>query len=109
MISVGKSTLIYCTNPMFSMILAYFVLNEKVTKLVIVSTIGAFVGIYFLSMNKQNSESDTNVILGIVFVLISAFFQAVIFVSVRMLNVCYMPITFRPFYVGWAYLSVGVF
>lgn len=80
MISVGKSTLVFSMNPLFSMILAYLLLKETITKTVLCSTLGAFVGIYLLSINKDNSGNDSNVIVGIILVMLAAWFQAVIFV-----------------------------
>lgn len=46
MISVGKSILIYSTNPIFGMLLAALILSERTSQLVLVFTLGAFSGIY---------------------------------------------------------------
>lgn len=105
MISVGKSTLVFSTNPMFSMILAAILLSETITKSVIFSTLGAFVGIYFLTINKQNQESEEeSIVLGILLVLAGAWFQAAIFVLVRMVSVYRIHYLVRPFYAGITFL-----
>jgi drug/metabolite transporter (DMT)-like permease len=106
MISVGKSTLIFSTNPMFSMILASILLSEKISKHVIWSTIGAFFGIYFLTINKENVTEESHLYLGIFFVILAALFQAFIFVFVRMVSVYNLHFTVRPTYAG---ISFAIF
>ena len=100
-ISVGKSTLIYSTNPMFAMILATIILSEQISKPVVFSTFGAFVGIYFLAQNKEDSDGgDHDLYIGIMLVLSGAFFQGAIFVLIRLISVYPIHFTIRPFYVG---------
>ena len=65
MISLGKSTLIFNLNPIFCIFLAFILLGEKLELLTIVSAIGAFGGMYFLTLN-QNKGNDSNPILGII-------------------------------------------
>jgi drug/metabolite transporter (DMT)-like permease len=104
-ISVGKSTLIFSTNPMFSMILAAVLLSETLSKPVIFSTLGAFVGIYFLAQNKENVEGEDHYLyIGIILVLLGAWFQALIFIFVRMVSIYQIYFTIRPFYAGMSFL-----
>jgi drug/metabolite transporter (DMT)-like permease len=101
LISVGKSTLIFSTNPMFAMMLASCLLSEQIQKIVIGSTIGAFVGIYFLTQNKENVKGhEENLVLGVLCVFLGAWFQALIFVLVRMISVHNINFMIRPFYAG---------
>mmetsp|Transcript_7184 Transcript_7184/g.6375 ORF Transcript_7184/g.6375 Transcript_7184/m.6375 type:complete len:101 (+) Transcript_7184:213-515(+) len=72
MIPVGKSTLIFSTNPIFSVILSFLILKEKLSKSIIFSALGAFIGIYFLSLNTENSEEGESLILGMSIVLVCA-------------------------------------
>lgn len=110
MIPVGKSTLIYSTNPIFSVILSFFVLRERISKSIIWSALGAFVGIYFLSINEENeSEHEHDLILGIILVLIWAWLQAMIFVLVRMISSHNIHFTVRPANVGIFFLGFIIF
>jgi len=71
LIPVGKSTLIFSTNPIFSVILSFLILREGLSKSIIFSALGAFVGIYFLSLNKQGEDEEGNsLIIGIILVLV---------------------------------------
>jgi drug/metabolite transporter (DMT)-like permease len=104
MISVTKSTLIFSTNPMFSMMIAAFLLSEKISRSVIFSIFGAFIGIFFLTINKENVIEDIHLYLGITFVLLAALSQALIFVFVRMVSAYNLHFTVRPTYAGLSFL-----
>ncbi|CAI2374178.1 unnamed protein product [Moneuplotes crassus] len=109
MIPVGKSTLIFSTNPIFSVILAFFVLREKLSKSIIFSAIGAFVGIYFLSLNEEEEEEKGgSIVLGIIMVVLAAWFQALIFIFVRMISSENIHFTVRPANVGFGFLIFAV-
>jgi drug/metabolite transporter (DMT)-like permease len=107
MISVGKSTLIFSTNPVFSMIFAAILLSEQISKPVVLSTIGSFVGIYFLTLNKDNVTEESHLYLGILFSLAAALFQSFIFIFVRMVSVYKLHFTMRPTYAGLSFLGFG--
>lgn len=71
-ISVGKSTLIYNLNPICCMLIAVVVLSERLTFTTILSTIGAFSGIYLLTLNKPEGHEDESAWIGYVMVFLSA-------------------------------------
>ena len=94
-IPVGKSTLVFSLNPIFWIFLAHFILGEK--ELPIFSTIGAFIGIYFLTINKPNeTDESNNVLIGFIWVFISAWLQAMVMIVVRILNIFQVHPFFRP-------------
>lgn len=105
MISVGKSTLVYSSNPIFSVLLSAVLLSEHISKIWIFAIFGALLGVYFLSMNKMSSsEDEDNILIGIALSLIAAFCQSWVFVSIRIVNIYKVHTLVRPFYTGVGYL-----
>ena len=103
LIPVGKSTLVFSLNPIFWILLAHYFLGEK--ELPIYTTIGAFIGIYFLTINKpDDNKSENNYIIGFAWVFLGAWFQASIMITVRILNIYQVHPFFRPSYVGTWFL-----
>lgn len=108
MIPVGKSTLIFSTSSLFSVILGSFFLNEKITISIVFSTIGAFIGIYFLSRNDEDyTDEEESLILGMILVLTGSILQAVIFVIMRIINNNKIDARIIPFYVGMSFIFIG--
>ena len=69
-IPVSKGILIFCLNPLFCAIIAAVFLSEKITIVSISSTIGAFVGIYLLTINKgQDVQNDGHELFGYILIL----------------------------------------
>jgi drug/metabolite transporter (DMT)-like permease len=58
-ISVSKSTLVYNTNPIWCMLMAVFILGEKWSFFTLLSSVGAFFGIYMLTLNRQDAGGDS--------------------------------------------------
>ena len=105
-IPVGKSTLVFSLNPIFWIFLAHFILGEK--ELPIFSTIGAFIGIYFLTINKPNeTDESNNVLIGFIWVFISAWLQAMVMIVVRILNIFQVHPFFRPLYIGLCFMTLS--
>ncbi|CAI2373698.1 unnamed protein product [Moneuplotes crassus] len=108
-IPVGKSTLIYSTNPIFSVVLSFLILREKLSKPIVFSAIGALIGIYFLSLNKkEESDQGDNLILGVILVVTCAWLQAVIFILVRIISSQKIHFTVRPANVGMFFIAIVV-
>ena len=107
MISLGKSTLIFNLNPIFCIFLAYILLGEKLEFLTIISAIGAFGGMYFLTLN-QIEGNDSNPILGITFATFCAFTQGLIQINIRIMSVCKMSWILRPALNGMLHLIFAI-
>ena len=102
-IAVSKGILIFCLNPLFCAIIAAIFLHEKITMISISSTIGAFFGIYLLTLNRgQDSESSGHEILGYILVLGSAICYGLLFVWLRALSLFKINIFLSPFCFGMA-------
>ena len=52
MISVAKSTVIFNLNPILTVILAFFLLRERIDKYTVVTVFLAFIGVLLMSVNK---------------------------------------------------------
>ena len=106
-IPVGKSILVFSLNPIFWIVLAHFFLGEK--ELPLFSTLGAFAGIYFLTINKpQESEGKHNVLLGFAWAFLSSWLQAMIMIVVRILNIFQVHPFFRPLYIGMGFVIMSM-
>ena len=106
LIPVGKSILVLSLNPIFLIILAYIFLGEK--ELPIFSTLGAFIGIYLVSLNKPVNEESEDNIIGFIWVFVWAWLQALINISVRILNIYQVHPFLRPIYIGAWYLILTI-
>lgn len=107
MISLGKGTLIFWTNPIFVIFLAYIILSEKLELTNVLCAIGAFIGIYFLTLN-MNDEGKSDSYMGIVLCMISALIQAGIQIAVRFCYLYNVHWLVRPVYVGIFHLILTV-
>jgi len=111
MISIGKSTLIFDLSPLFCIILAFFLLAEKLDPVSMISAIGAFCGIYFLTLNKAADEEEgegKSLIMGIFLVFLAAWLQASIMILVRMLNIHQVHYLYRPLYIGVVFMGFSI-
>jgi drug/metabolite transporter (DMT)-like permease len=107
LISITKSTLVFDLNPLFCIILAFIFLGEPLNKVNTTFAVGAFAGIYFLTLNKtgEDGEGDFNAMLGITLVWIAAWGQASVMIVLRTLNIHQVHYLFRPVYSGLAFLT----
>lgn len=110
LISITNTTLIFDLNPLFCMILAFFILQERIDSLSIAFACGAFGGIYFLTLNKSNQSDDesSSALLGIFLVFLGSWFQASIMILLRMLGIYNVHYLFRPVYSSIAFLITAI-
>lgn len=100
-VPVSKGVLIFCLNPLFCAIVAAIFLKENITFISIGSTIGAFCGIYLLTLNKSDEvKEDSHELLGYTLVLGSAWCYGLLFVFLRALNLYNLHILISPLYLG---------
>mmetsp|Transcript_21414 Transcript_21414/g.18996 ORF Transcript_21414/g.18996 Transcript_21414/m.18996 type:complete len:139 (-) Transcript_21414:418-834(-) len=64
-IPATKATLIYNVHPILVTLLAYFILREQLTKLKVLSVVGAFIGVILFTTNKNESTEESNYFIGI--------------------------------------------
>lgn len=108
MISVAKSTLIFNLNPILTVILAFFLLREKIDKYTVISVIMAFAGVILMSINKASNGQEEILIPGIILNFTGAVLEAWIFVSLRMLNIYLIHPWLRPAFVGMLFPTFWV-
>lgn len=99
-------TLIASISPLMIGILAYLLLGEAITRLKVLAVIGAFVGVYILTLHKdENYQKGEHYTLGII--LVSCTCMAITFVALltRVLNkgIHYIlsPFWFSMTTLGW--------
>ena len=86
LLPLSKSIMILSTTPLWWVVLGYVFLKENTMKLEIFCIFGAWVGIYFLTLNKQEGSNSDDTILGYILITSSAWFMAGIFVCLRYLS-----------------------
>ncbi|CAI2374082.1 unnamed protein product [Moneuplotes crassus] len=100
-IAISKGILILSLNPFFCAIAAAIFLKEKITTISIGSTIGAFIGIYLLTLNQSDEvKEDSHELLGYILTLLSAITCGFVFVFLRALNNHNLPLIISPLYLG---------
>jgi len=105
LLSVGKSTMILSTNTIFTIILSAIVLSEPITALVVLASIGAFIGIFVFSFSGSGDlEKDESMIGGIFLVFFGTFLQSVGVVLVKMISSFKIHFVVRTFYLGVSFL-----
>lgn len=107
-VPVCKAVLVFDINPILWIILAGVILKEKIESVYVFSALGSLLGIYFLTMNSEDSNKNSNVVLGIIWVLLAAFFQGCVFVTVRILGAAKIHYTLRPLYAGLVLLIFSI-
>ncbi|CAI2372250.1 unnamed protein product [Moneuplotes crassus] len=86
-IPLSLSTLIFNIHPLFVGILAYFILNENLTKLKILAVCGALVGVYLLTLHKSGHDQQSkHYTLGICLVSITCVCASIVSIMLRVLN-----------------------
>ena len=106
MISIGKATLIFDINPMLTIVFACILLGERIEHVVIISTIGAMIGIGVLTLGGgDGGEKDQNTLLGAFIIFVAAVFQSLIWVTVRFISMAKIHPMLRPCYVGATILA----
>ncbi|CAI2374579.1 unnamed protein product [Moneuplotes crassus] len=100
LISVGKATLVFNLHPLFCIFIAYIFLREKVDFLSILFSLLALFGIYFLTINEtgHDGKPNSNATFGLMLVFISAWNEAGIIISQRVLALYGVDAILYPFY-----------
>lgn len=62
--------------------------------------IGSFIGIFFLSLNKASNGETENLVPGLLLVFLAALLEALIIISLRMLNIYQIHPMLRPAFIG---------
>lgn len=106
--SLGEGTLIFCLNPFFCMIFAFFLLKEDVQPINIVSALGAFVGVYFLTQNMKGGTDHRNVLIGMSLLGVAAVCQGAIQIAIKYITIYEIPFLVRPAWIGMTHLLFGI-
>jgi drug/metabolite transporter (DMT)-like permease len=80
LIGVARAVPITCTYPLFNLLWASFLMGEQVTFSVVLGAIIIFLGIWFLSHEKETNSTDVqkkNLVKGLVAALITALLWSV--------------------------------
>ncbi|CAI2372757.1 unnamed protein product [Moneuplotes crassus] len=105
--SDAKGTLIFNLNPIFCIIIAFFVVSERINALSTAVIIGSLCGIYLFGLNE--SYSETIGLLGYLLVFVSSGIYGCILVLIRLLNIRGVHYLVPPFYIGvMALVTTGV-
>ena len=92
MLPLSKTIMIMSTTPLWWAVLGYIFLKENTKKLEIACIFGAWVGIYFLTLNKQDGSNSDDTLLGYLLVISWAWLTAGIFVCLRYLSFYNTPV-----------------
>ena len=100
LIVATKATLLYNLQSVFVTVLAIIFLKEKIFLLDIFTLTGSFIGVFLLS--SEDDQENTNVsyliqILGILVCLLEALTRSVIIIIIKKMNK-YLHYMFSPFY-----------
>jgi len=114
LLSISQATLLVFTNPIFTSLLAFICIRERVTIYDIIASLVSFVGVFLVVQgdlkNSGNEERQHFNIAGVVCALIAAFFSSCVYVMLRKIGkkTHYM---IPPFYfgAGAGLLSIPVF
>jgi len=108
LIPIGKAVLIFDINPILTMLFAGILLNEKIEKIFIMSTLGSLLGIYLLTLHTESSHTNSNPLYGTIAVLWAAVCQGMVFITVRCLGAAKIHYAFRPWFVGLTLLIYSI-
>ncbi len=96
----GLSAILFATYPFLVAILSFFMIqNEKVTVTKIIGMLAGFAGVYLLFKgNISVKNSDTNMLLGMIAILLSAFIQAysLLLVKLRGKDISPFVMSYQP-------------
>ncbi|CAI2375630.1 unnamed protein product [Moneuplotes crassus] len=103
------SFMIFNVNPVFVMILAYFLLGENLTITKGICCLGAFLGILTVGIgrNKHESEGQDIQTFGIILCVASSLFVSMAYCMIRKLNK-EVHFIFSPYYLSYATLIVCI-
>ncbi|CAI2373855.1 unnamed protein product [Moneuplotes crassus] len=82
---LSKSVLIFSLNPICCAILGYFLLKENITKTTILCILGAVIGIYVLTLSKQE-DGSSGTLSGYIAAIITIWMTGSVLVFSRYLN-----------------------
>lgn len=100
---VGTSVSIRYTSPIFAAILAFFLLKEKIKTIQWFLFLLAFIGVLLI----KGFGSDVNTI-GLLFVLVSAVFQGLVFVLIRKIGSKEHPLVIINYFMVTAFVFGGL-
>ncbi|MDO6739978.1 MULTISPECIES: DMT family transporter [Polaribacter] len=100
---VGTSVSLRYTSPIFAAILAFFLLKEKIKTIQWFLFLLAFVGVLMI----KGFGADVNT-LGLIFVLISAVFQGLVFVLIRKIGSKEHPLVIINYFMVTAFVFGGL-
>lgn len=69
-LNASTASVLICINPLFTMIFAHFILNERLNKAKLISLLFGIFGIFFMIRPWDMQEGNT--LLGVVYILIAA-------------------------------------
>ena len=91
---------IMTTTPIIILLLSYFMLGEKITKLKIFGVLLGFCGALILTIYGKSTRVADNVILGNTFIFINAVSYSIYIIIIKKLTAKYHPFTF----IKWLFL-----
>ncbi|WP_405564534.1 DMT family transporter [Polaribacter sp. Asnod6-C07] len=100
---VGTSVSLRYTSPIFAAILAFFLLKEKIKTIQWFLFLLAFVGVLMI----KGFGADVNT-LGLIFVLVSAVFQGLVFVLIRKIGSKEHPLVIINYFMVTAFVFGGL-
>lgn len=100
---VGTSVSLRYTSPIFAAILAFFLLKEKIKTIQWFLFLLAFVGVLLI----KGFGTDVNTI-GLIFVLVSAVFQGLVFVLIRKIGSKEHPLVIINYFMVTAFVFGGL-
>jgi drug/metabolite transporter (DMT)-like permease len=102
-VSVTKATLIVYANPIVVVVLAYFFLDERMTKLDIACLISILLGGFMTTMHEGDNSKDLDPKLGYFFATISCVSMGICLVLQRDINLA-LSVYVVPFHMSNAFL-----
>jgi drug/metabolite transporter (DMT)-like permease len=96
-ISISKSNILFFTGPLYVPFLAYFILNERISKIDIVALTLGFIGMILINNPFSDREKGENELLGTILSLAGGVTSSIAWISIRkMSSKCHF--TIAPFY-----------
>lgn len=94
------ASVIMTITPIIILILSYFFLSEKITRLKVIGVILGFLGGILLTVLGKSTRVGDNVALGNIFVFINAISYSIYIIIIKKLTAKYHPFTF----IKWLFL-----
>ena len=108
LLPLSKTIMILSTTPLCWAVFGSIFLKEHSKKLEIYCIFGACLGIYFLTLNKQDGSNSEETIFGYVLVIICAWLTAGTFVWLRYLSFCKVSVNLVSWMLGSGMLVQGI-